>query len=555
MIFPVTLLDLAGSIALLLWGIHMVQTGVQRTFGPKLRAVLGRALETRFRAFLAGLGVTAILQSSTATGLMTAGFCAGGLVDLVPALAVMLGANVGTTLIVQVLSFDIAAASPVLVLIGFLMFRRGSNPQTHDLGRVFIGLGLTLLALHQLLELMTQYEDEPSLRMWLGAVSTAPFLDVLLAAAVTWAAHSSVAVVLLVMSLASKGVVPPNAAIALVLGANLGSAINPVLEGSSGNDPAGKRLAVGNLMNRGVGILVALALLPQIGRLFVTMEPDRARLVADFHTIFNIALACAFFPFLKPYADLLRWLFPPKVDPLDPSRPLYLDPAARETPIVALGAAAREAMRIADTLEKMLLGAREALVIGDRKQISETKRLDDVLDHLNSAIKAYLTTLDPDALSEADHRRLHEILGFSMNLELAGDVVVQNFLPHVSKRLKRGLSLSKEEEVELKGMMDRLIANLRVATSVFVTEDPRAALLLADEKTVFRDAETAATRSHFGRLRAGGVDTAEIGAITLDLLRDMKLINSHIVAAAAYPILERAGKLLPSRIATDALPD
>src|SRR5208282_13637 len=279
MIFPVTLIDLAGSIALLLWGMHMVQTGVQRTFGPKLRSVLGAALKTRARAFAAGLGVTAILQSSTATGLMVAGFSAGGLVDLVPALAVMLGANVGTTLIVQALSFDVAAASPVLILIGVLMFRRGSNPQTHDLGRVFIGLGLTLLALHQLLELMTQYEDEPSLRILLGAVSTAPFLDVLLAAAVTWAAHSSVAVVLLVMSLAAKGVVPPIAAIALVLGANLGSAINPVLEGTSGNDPAAKRLAVGNLINRGVGVLVCLAFLPQIGRFLVTVEPDSARFV------------------------------------------------------------------------------------------------------------------------------------------------------------------------------------------------------------------------------------------------------------------------------------
>jgi phosphate:Na+ symporter len=555
MSFPVTLLDLAGSIALLLWGMHMVQTGVLRTFGPKLRGILGHALKTRVRAFLAGLGVTAILQSSTATGLMVAGFSAGGLVDLVPALAVMLGANVGTTLIVQVLSFDVAAASPVLILIGVLLFRRGSNPQTHDFGRVFIGLGLTLLALHQLLGLMTQYEDEPSLRMFLGAVATVPFLDVLLAAAVTWAAHSSVAVVLLVMSLASRGVVPPDAAIALALGANLGSAINPVLEGAAGNDPASRRLAVGNLMNRGVGVLVGLALLSPIGRLLVTFEPDKGRLVADFHTAFNLALAFVFFPFLTPYADFLRWLFPAKADPLDPSLPLYLDPAARETPIVALGAAAREAMRLADTLEKMLLGAREAMVIGDRKQISETKRLDDVLDHLNTAIKAYLTTLDPDALSEGDHRRLQEIMAFSMNMEQAGDVVEQNFLPHVSKRLKRGLSLSKEGEVELKGMMDRLIANLRVATSIFVTEDPRAARLLADEKPTFRDAETAATRSHFERLRAGGGDAVETGTIHLDLLRDMKLINSHIVAAAAYPILERQGKLLASRIAMDALPD
>jgi len=555
MIFPVTLVDLAGSIALLLWGMHMVQTGVQRTFGPKLRSILGAALKTRARAFLAGLGVTAILQSSTATGLMAAGFAAGGLVDLVPALAVMLGANVGTTLIVQVLSFDVAAASPALILIGVLMFRRGSNPQTHDLGRVFIGLGLTLLALHQLLELMTQYEDEPSLRIMLGAISTAYFLDVLLAAAVTWAAHSSVAIVLVVMSLAAKGVVPPDAAIALVLGANLGSAVNPVLEGASGSDPAAKRLAVGNLINRAVGVVVCLAILPTIGRFLVIIEPDNARGVADFHTAFNLVLAAAFFPLLTPYARLLRWLFPEKADPVDPSRPLYLDPAAREAPIVALGAAAREALRLADALEAMLQGARDALAQGNRKQISDAKRLGDVLDRLSGAIKAYLTKLDPDELSEADHRRLNEIMIFSINMEQAGDVVEQNLLPHAAKRLKRGLSFSKEGEAELRAMMDRLIANLRTAASIFVTEDPRAARLLAEEKPAFRDAESAAMRAHFERLRAGGADTVESSAIHLDLLRDMKLVNGHIVAAAAYPVLELAGELLPSRIATNASPE
>src|SRR5215470_12165707 len=138
MTFPITLIDLAGFVALLLWGVHMVQTGIQRAFGARLRGLLGRALRGRFRAFLAGLGVTAILQSSTATGLMVTGFAAGGLVDLVPALAVMLGANVGTTLIVQALSFNVAEVAPALILIGVILFRKGSIARTRDLGRVAI---------------------------------------------------------------------------------------------------------------------------------------------------------------------------------------------------------------------------------------------------------------------------------------------------------------------------------------------------------------------------------------------------------------------------------
>ena len=206
-------------------------------------------MRNRFKAFLAGMGVTAILQSSTATGLMVTGFAAGGLVDLVPALAVMLGANVGTTLIVQVLSFDVAEIAPALILIGVLMFRRAS-PALAISAASWIGLGLMLMALHNFIALLAPYEDVPSLRMLLGAISTQPLLDVILAAGLTWAAHSSVAVVLVIMSFAAQGTVPPQAAFALVLGANLGTAINPILEGVTGNDPAAKRLPIGNLLNR-----------------------------------------------------------------------------------------------------------------------------------------------------------------------------------------------------------------------------------------------------------------------------------------------------------------
>ena len=235
-----TLIDLAGSIALLLWGVHMVQSGIQRAFGPHLRRFLGRTLRDRLPAFLAGLGVTAVLQSSTATGLMVASFAAGGLVDLVPALAVMLGANVGTTLIVQLLSFDIGRVAPLFVLVGVVLFRRSFASRTRDLGRVAIGLGLMLFALQQLLALLTPYEDVPSLRLLMGAIATQPVIDVIIAAAMTWAAHSSVATVLLTMSLAAQGVVPPHAAFALVLGANLGSALNPLLEGAAGRRPGGE---------------------------------------------------------------------------------------------------------------------------------------------------------------------------------------------------------------------------------------------------------------------------------------------------------------------------
>jgi phosphate:Na+ symporter len=365
-----TLLDLAGAVALLLWGLHMVQTGIQRGFGTDLRRWLSAALGNRLAAFAAGLGVTAILQSSTATGLMTAGFVASGAVALVPALAVMLGANVGTTLIVQAMSFDVAQVAPALILLGVILFRRGTVARTRDLGRVAVGLGLMLMALHHLVGAITPYEDMPSLRMVLGAITTEPVLDVLVAAGLTWAAHSSVAVVLLVMSLATQGVVPPHAAFALVLGANLGTAINPVLEASSSAEPAGRRLPVGNLLIRAAGCLAALALLNRIGPLMVQFDPDPARAVADFHTGFNLLLAALFLPALQPYAWLLRKLLPARLEAEDPSRPRYLDHVALETPPIAIGAAAREALRMADALEAMLHRAAEVLASTDRRRIA-----------------------------------------------------------------------------------------------------------------------------------------------------------------------------------------
>src|ERR1700726_3941955 len=507
-----TIVDLGGAIALLIWGVHMVQTGITRAFGPQLRRMLSYALGTRFKAFLAGLGVTSILQSSTATGLMVTAFAAGGLVDLVPALAVMLGANVGTTLIVQVLSFDVSRVSFLLILIGVFMFRRSGVTRTRDLGRVGIGLGLMLIALQHLFSMIIPFEDVPSLRMLLGAVTTEPLIDILLAAGLTWAAHSSVAVVLLIMAFAAQGVVPPHAAFALVLGANLGTALNPLLESGFGGGPPAKPLPIGNLINRIVGCAVALALLNWIGPALMMIEPNPTRAVADFHTGFNIVLALLFFPLLKPFARLLGPLLPSRIDTADPSQPLYLDWAAHETPSIALAGAAREALRMVDVFEAMLRGALDSLNRGDRKRGEETARLDNVLDRLDTAIKEYLTSIDTDALDDTDHRRLSEIVAFTTNLQHAGDIVEKNLMPLATKRIKRGVSFSETSRQEIREMTERLISNARGAAAVFMTEDPRAARQLLGEKEVFREIEARTTEEYFGR-RAGRTENIELSKL------------------------------------------
>jgi phosphate:Na+ symporter len=379
---------------------------------------------------------------------------------------------------------------------------------------------------------------------------TDPLIDVLIAAALTWAAHSSVAVVLLIMAFAAQGVVPPHAGFALVLGANIGTALNPLLESGVGGDPAAKRLPIGNLINRVLGCALALALLNWIGPALVMIEPNAGRAVADFHTGFNIVLALLFFPVLKPFAQLLVRLLPARIDTADPAQPVYLDWAARETPSIALAGAAREALRMVDVFEAMLRGTLDALDRGDRKRVTETARTGKVLDRLDTAIKEYLTSLDSDSLDDMDHRRLSEILAFTTNLEHAGDIVEKSLMALAARRIKRGVSFAEPSRAEIRQMVDRLISNARAAAAVFMTEDPRAARRLLSEKEVFHELELRATDEHFGRTRAGRAESIEMSKLLLDIVRDLKRVNAHL-AAAAYPILEGRGELLPSRLKQD----
>lgn len=541
------LANLAGLVALLLWGLHMVQSGIQRAFGPSLRRLLGIALGNRVKAFFVGLFVTTGLQSSTATALMVTSFTAGGLVDLVPALAVMLGANVGTTLIVQALAFDVYRIAPILVLIGLLLFRWGRASRSRDLGRVSIGLGLMLFALRELMMVATSLDHTPTLRILLDSIISDPLIAALLAAVLTWAAHSSVVVVLLVMSFVANGAIPLDVAFALVLGANLGTSINPLLEAPTGGDGTARRLPVGNILGRLLGCTTALFLVDQIGPLISRLEPDPARVLADFHTAFNLLLALVFLPVLGPWARLLRRIVPGRIEPDDRSRPLYLDQSACERPAIALAGAVREALRMADVLAEMLQGALDGLDGGDRKRISQTKQLDDVLDRLDAAITAYLTRMDPEGMDERESQRLTEILTFTKNLEHAGDIIEKNLTPLATKRLKHGFTFSEEGASEIREMFERLIDNLRTATAVFMTDDIGAARRLVSEKEVFRQLEARSTEAHFARIRAGQVETVETGSLQLDVLRDLRRINAHVVTAA-YPVLEQRGELLPSRL-------
>jgi phosphate:Na+ symporter len=542
----IAVLDLIGGVALLMWGLRMVRSGIMRSFGSELRRLLNRALSNRFLALLAGIGVTALLQSSAATGLMMTSFAARGLVDLVPALAVMLGANIGTTLIVQAFSFDISAGAPILFVAGLLAFNFGGRTRTHDLGRVAIGLGLMLLSLHILLNTLAAAENAPSMRMLLAAISGEPLLCVLIAAALAWLAHSSAAVVLLVMSLAVSHFVSPAAALALVLGANLGAAINPLLE-SGGSNPARRRLPLGNLINRAVGVALVLPFLQPLADLFTRYDPNPGRMTADFHTVFNLVLALVFFFLLDRLASLLVRLLPEPRKRADPAAPLYLDETAINTPSVALACAARETMHLGDVVEDMLRKAMTALMTNDRKLVAEVSRMYDVVDRLDEAIKLYVTRVTRESLDDRDGRRAMEIISFAINLEHIGDIIDKHLMEIATKKISYKFDFSKEGADELTAFYNRIIENLKRAFCVFMNQDVHIARTLIEQKTRLRKTELAYAESHLARLRAGRPESIETSSLHLDVLRYLKRIYSHI-CSVAYPVLEATGELQPSRL-------
>ena len=539
------LLDLMGGVALLLWGLHMVHSGILRAFGPDLRLLLAKALNNRFAAFAAGIGLTALLQSSTATALITSSFTSEGLVSLVPALAIMLGANVGTTLIVQILSFNISAAAPVLFVLGLVAFRSGARSRIKDIGRVSIGLGLMLLALHILLDTLAPAENAPGVRIFLNAITGDPVLCILIGAAVTWAVHSSVASVLLVMSLAYAQFISPFAALALVLGANLGSAINPVFEGARRDNPASYRLPLGNLLNRLVGVLLVAPFLRPIAEHLQVWQPDLAKLTAEFHIAFNVGTAILFIGVLDNMARLLKKLLPNQVRETDPSRPRYLDESALETPSLALADAARETLHMGDHVEIMLRKVMAAMMTNDRSLVDQVSKMDNSVDNLDEAIKLYVTKLTRGSLDEHEGRRAMEIISFTINLEHIGDIIDKNLSELATKKIKRRFQFSPEGAEELSAFHKRTMDSLRIAFGVFMSGDVNEARKLLVEKAHLRNTEIAATERHLDRLREGRPESIETTSLHLDVLRDLRRIHSHI-CSVAYPVLDAAGEL-PAR--------
>lgn len=532
-----------------MWGLRMIKTGMLRAFGASLRQWIARSTSNRLLALAAGFGATLLVQSSTATAVITASFAGRELLTASMAQAVMLGANLGTSLVAIILSADLGWLSPALIAIGVGIHMRGRRATSKGVARAILGLGLMLLALELMGQATEPLQSSPLLGQVLGSLDSAPVLGLILGAGLAFLSASSLVVVLFVVLLAAAGVVTPALAMVLVAGANLGGAVPPFLA-VSGEGAVARRVAMCNLLVRAFGAVVLTFAAPYLAGPLMALGLDVTGLVLATHFGFSLVLALVFLPLLSPLVRLGAAMVP--ADPVsDAIGPRYLEDAALSSPAIALSAAARETLRLGDLVRTMLEESLAALRHPDPAAGESLGRVEDEIDTLHSAIKSYLSRLGREELDADDTRWSTEIMSYAINLEHVGDIIDNGLSDLVTKKARRQLLFSDEGMAEIEALYAKTFEVLQLAQSVFLSRDAELARQLADAKVDIRRMEAESAAGHLDRLRHFRTEAVETSGLHLDILRDLKRVNAHLISVA-YPILDDLGALRESRLRSSA---
>ena len=553
------ILNLAGGVALLLWAARMVRTGIERAYGAGLRRTLARAASGKTSAALGGLFVALALQSAAATALVVMSFVSTGALSTIPGLAVMLGADLGSALAVQILSLDLSWLSPLLLLLGVILFLTSSERRFRQVGRTLVGFGLILLSLALIRSTSALVAGDGALSA-ISVLRDEPVLTFLLAAVITWIAHSSVATVLIVASLSASGVLSLPLAFTCVLGANLGAGLIPLLL-SIRRPREQQRIPLGNLVFRAVGAIAVLGVVPYVSSWASATGIGAMQLVVLFHVAFNLGLVVFFLPLVSPVARLSELVLVERREesagpsPLD--NPSHLDERSIDQPRIALAAAMREVLRLADWVELMLRESLDVFQSHNKNAIKNLERLDDQIDAMHTAIKSYLVKVSRNQLDDDESQRCMEMVTYTTKLEQIGDIIEKNLLQIARKYVAAGRRFSEQGWVELTELHARVVANMQLSLNVFVSGDVDSARQLIEEKEGFRALQLESSERHLERLRAGAVESIDSSPVHLDVIRDLAQINS-LLCSTAYPILKQSGDLLDSRLKTstvEARPD
>ena len=540
------LLNLLAAIALLVWGTHLVRKDTLRVLGANLRRILAQGVKQRLSAVASGIGVTALLQSSTATALIVSSFVGQGLMTLPAALAVMLGADMGTSLMAVLFSRDLSWLSPLFIFVGVVLFIARQSSNVGYVGRILIGLGLMLLALHLVTVSANELTQAQEVRALLGTLGSDRMLEITVGAFLSVMSYSSLAIVLLTATLASSHVVTVDVALGLVLGANLGSGLLAVLT-TLRSPLEARQVPLGNLVFK----LLGVALLAPVAGLWLRhVQPvvtDAAMGVVLFHLLFNVLVAAVFIGLTPMVARWVVFLLPKTPDNQLNGRQQHLDLSALATPSVALACAVREAMHQSNVVETMLRGVLDVIKNNDLALAQSLQKMDDTVDRLYSDIKYYLTKMSRESLSEKEGHRWAEIISFTINMEQIGDIIERILGDIEKKKIKAGRNFSEAGMAEIIQLHGHLVDNLQLGMSVFLNGNLSDARKLLEEKTRFRDMELIYSANHITRLADNTLQSIETSSLHLDLISDFKRINSHI-SSIAYPILDSAGALEPSRL-------
>ncbi|MCV0370773.1 Na/Pi cotransporter family protein [Filomicrobium sp.] len=521
------LLDILGACALLIWGVRMVRTGISRAFGARLHHWLARSTGNTVFAFATGLATTFAMQSSTATAMIVAAFAGKELITTAMAQAVMLGANVSTSIAAKILALNLHWLASVLLIIGVTAFLSTDNSRRRALGRTAIGLGLMLLSLRLLASATEPMGHSPALALVMSLLERAPFLALVLGAAIAAIFASSLATVLVLMSLNATGVLSTDLAAWMVLGANVGGALPPFLT-SLPLGPAAQRVTLGNLLVRGMG---GLAMLPFIHPLLSWLNPisgSAGQAIINFHVIFNLLLAVVTLPLVQLIGRGLAWLLP--VDPTETSTARHLDNASLSVPPLALACAAQEALTVAEMIEAMLQTGLKAFNSGDENRRAEMVKMDDQIDQLQNEIKLYLARLGREELTDEEERKRYEISLFVINMEHIGDIASTNIAHAIRRKNKRRLTLSDEGLDEISNLYGLVIEELKLARGLLVSSDRSIAQKLRDVDVEVKQYSRFSESSHLERLREGRTESVRTSSLHLDLLRDLKRISAHLTS-------------------------
>jgi len=531
-----TLLDLLSAVALLIWGTHIVRTGILRVYGSQLRRVLSQNMSKRPLAFVAGILVTALVQSSNATAMLVTSFVGQSLMGLTPALAIMLGADVGTAIMSRVLTFDLSWLSPLLIFLGVIFFLSRKQTRVGQLGRVGIGLGLIILALQLIVTAAAPITQAAGVKVLFASLTGDILLDALVGAMFALISYSSLAAVLLTATLAGAEIISLPVAIGLVIGANIGSGLLAFLSTSMQN-VAGRQVALGSLLYKLIGLLLIIPVLTPLVHWMETLDVSPSSLVISFHVIYNSLRCLIMLPTVGPMGRLCASILPQQAEVNGAVKPRHLDLTALATPSLALANAVRETLRMGDLIDSMLNAMQEVLRGNQTAVTQEVRRLNDDVEVLYNAIKLYLAQMPREDLSDQDNRRWAEIIELAINLELASGLIERMLRKVQQQKTSQRRSFSDVGLEELSGLHEQLMANLRLGLSVFLSGDPESARQLLREKRRFRAQERRLAHAHVSRLQRKIVQSIETSSLHLELIADMKRLNS-LFCSSAYAVLE-----------------